>query len=351
MNRYYERIENLPNSVHSKVARLLELKGEWRGSVNLSPDILNRLKKSVLITSAGASTRIEGATLSDAEVESFINGLKTKRMTDRSEQEVQGYYELLSMIFDNYYNVDFTENNILALHSNLMHFVSEAEYHRGSYKKLDNSVIMKGPRGENLGVVFQTEPALTTPQQTKHIIDWTDEALKHGEHQPILIITAFIIEFLRIHPFIDGNGRMSRLLTNLLMLQQDYLYIPYISQEKLIEDTKAEYYIALRRSQATLGTDKEDISAWAEYILTIFIKQAELALELLSVTRLLDTLSPAQTAVYNYLLTVPEASPLVIAESTGTNRRTVSQAIDRLLSFDIIKRLGSGRATRYRIKK
>ena len=163
-----------------------------------------------------------------------------------------------------------------------MKYSYKDERQRGEYKKLDNSVVATNQEGKVLSIVFDTTPAYLTPKEMSELISWTNNALNENEYHPLLIISNFVVEFLKIHPFLDGNGRLSRILTNLLMLKVGYEYVPYISQEKLIEDNKTKYYIALRQSQTTFKTKRETIDPWSKFILNILLEQAKDAIGLLS---------------------------------------------------------------------
>ena len=202
--------------------------------------------------------------------------------------------------------------------------------------------------GESVGVLFDTTAAFLTPKEMQEAIEWAQEALQSNRYHPLLVIGAFIVEFLNIHPFQDGNGRLSRVLTNLLMLNVGYSYVPYVSHEKLIEDNKAEYYLALRQSQKTFKTDGENITPWMEFFLRILLSQALEANKLMSSESIDRMLSPKQLAVWQYLETVSEAAPKEISEATGVSRPTVSQALTVLLRLKKVERVGQGRTTRYR---
>lgn len=342
------RIKNIPQHVWSLINQIDELKGRWVGGASLNPQALGRLKRSVLITSAGASTRIEGSKLSDEDVEKLMRGLSVKKFADRDKQEVQGYYELLDNIFCGWKHIPFNENSIKHLHKELLKHVSKDERHRGEYKKIENSVEMYDESGNAIGVIFETAPAYLTPKQMQELVTWTKEALMQKEFHPLLIIGSFLVEFLAIHPFQDGNGRLSRILANLLMLKAGYEYVPYISHEKLVEDNKADYYLALRKSQLTLHTDRENITAWLEFFLSISLEQAKRAIELLSHENIERLLSPKQLDVWNYLLSVVEATPGEVSKATGVVRPTVSQALEVLSRLKKVERIGQGRTTRYR---
>jgi len=342
------RISNLPQNIWSLINQIDHLKGQWIGGAKLNPQALGRLKRSVLVTSTGASTRIEGVKLSDEDVEKFVRGLSLQKFTDRDKQEVQGYFELLENVFTSWKHIPFTEGVIKKLHQELLKYTDKDERHRGEYKKMENSVEAFDESGESVGVIFETTPAHLTPQQMSELVEWTAHALKQGEFHSLVVIGSFLVEFLAIHPFQDGNGRLSRILTNLLLLKAGYEYAPYVSHEKLVEDNKADYYVALRKSQSTLETGRENITPWLEFFLTVSLEQARQAIELLSHENIEKILSPKQLAVWRYLETLEEATAGDIAKATGVARPTVSQAIDVLLRLKKIERIGQGRTTRYR---
>ncbi len=348
INRFDQRLSSIPSEIWSKITQIDELKGQWIAGAQLSPQVLGRLKRSVLITSTGASTRIEGARLSDEDVEKLMRGIDIQKFTDRDKQEVKGYYELLKNVFDSWKNLRFNESTVKHFHKELLRHVKKDETHRGDYKKVENKVHMLNATGESVGVLFDTTPAYLTPKEMQELVEWAQEALAEKKYHPLLIVGNFLVEFLQIHPFEDGNGRLSRVLTNLLLLKEGYLYMPYISHEKLVEDNKPEYYLALRQSQKTFKTDQETIIPWLDFFFTIFLKQSQMAVELLSKENIEKLLSKKQLSVWQYLQGVDEATPGEIAKKTKVARPTVSQALDKLLRLKKVERIGLGRSTRYR---
>jgi Fic family protein len=348
MQRFNDRIEKLLPTTAGTLSEIDSLKGQWIGGAQLSPQVLGRLKRSVLVTSTGASTRIEGSKLSDAEVEKLMRGLSMQKLVDRDAQEVSGYYETLVTVFDSREDIELTENNIKHLHRQLLKYSSKDEWQRGEYKKLSNEVVATDSAGNVVGTIFETTPSYLTPKEMSELVEWTNKALDQKSYHPLLVIANLVVEFLKIHPFLDGNGRMSRLLTNLLMLKAGYAYMPYISQEKLIEDNKADYYIALRRSQTSFKTSSETIEPWTSFLLDIIRSQAEQAIALLSGEAIEKLLSPNQLLVWKYVQTSNEATIQGITEATDVARPTVRQAVERLLALKRIERIGQGRATRYK---
>ncbi|MBI4128241.1 MAG: Fic family protein [Parcubacteria group bacterium] len=348
MDRRDKRITNIPQRLWSLINRIDQLQGQWIGGAQLNPQALGRLKRSTLVTSSGASTRIEGAKLSDDDVAKLMHGLSVTKFADRDKQEVKGYYELLENVFNSWKHIPFTESTIKSFHQELLKYVGKDARHRGEYKKGENRVEMFDAHGKSLGVMFETTPSYLTPKQMQELVEWTQVALKNGERHTLVVIANFIVEFLAIHPFQDGNGRLARILTNLLMLKGGYVYVPYVSHEKLIEDYKADYYLALRDSQTTFKTPRENIGSWVEFFLTVSLEQARQATDLLSRENIEKLLSPKQLAVWQHLEKVAEATPAEISKATGVARPTVSQALDVLLRLKKIERIGQGRTTRYR---
>lgn len=264
-DNFSKRIKNIPADIVSKIAKIDELKGQWISGARLSPQVLGRLKRSVLITSTGASTRIEGSRLTDADIEKLMRGIDIQKFTNRDKQEVRGYYELLENVFNLWKSLKFNESLIKHFHKELLKYVDKDQGHRGEYKKRENKVHMINETGQSIGILFDTTPAYLTPSQMHDLVEWTQKTLAENKFHPLLIIGNFLVEFLKIHPFIDGNGRLSRVLANLFLLRAGYLYIPYVSHEKLIEDNKPDYYIALRRSQKFIGAKKENIIDWLNF--------------------------------------------------------------------------------------
>jgi len=350
--KFNTRIDSLPDEVVSLIDNIDLLKSKWISGANLGTQTLSKLKKSVLVTSTGASTRIEGSKLTDEDIERFMRGLSMQKLKDRDKQEVQGYYEILTNVFESYRTIPFSESTIKFFHRELLKYTEKDQLHRGSYKSTENKVAMVGSTGETTQILFDTTLAWLTPKEMQELVEWTQEAFLEKKYHPLLIIGNFIVEFLLIHPFTDGNGRLSRILSNLLLLQHGYEYMPYISQEKLIEDNKPEYYVALRQSQKTLRTETENIVPWLTFFFKIILEQSKRALTLLSREEVGKLLSPQQEIVWNFIVVKEksEITPLDIYTATKIPRPTINQALSKLLKLKWIDKIGLGRATRYKIK-
>ncbi len=348
ITRFEKRLSQIPSETWTIITQIEQLKGRWIQGTNLSPQFLNQLKRSVLITSTGASTRIEGSKLSDEEVKQVIQGMVIQKFSDRDQEEARGYFELLQNIFNSWEDLKLSESAIKHFHKELLKYSKKDVLHRGNYKSKENRVKLIDSKGRDLGILFDTTAAYLTPKQMNELVDWTKQTLDKKQYHPLLIIGNFIVEFLSIHPFEDGNGRLSRILTNFLLLKEGYLYIPYVSHEKLIEDNKPDYYIALRTTQKTLRTRTENITPWLNFFLSILLSQSQMAIDLTTKENVEVLLSPKQLAVWHYLQQVLDASPGDIAKNAKIARITVNQILNKLIRLKEVKRLGEGSGTRYR---
>ncbi len=203
--------------------------------------------------------------------------------------------------------------------------------------------------GKSVGIVFKTTLAYLTPKEMQELVEWALKAFGEKKYHPLLIIGNFVVEFLNIHPFQDGNGRLSRILTNFLLMQLGYLYMPYVSHEKLVEENKSDYYLALRKSQKTIKSNRENISSWLSFFLDVLLEQSKLAVELLSNENIEKLLSQKQLSVWHLFKSGKELTPGEIAKKAKIARPTVNQALDKLLKLKKIERIGLGRSTRYRL--
>jgi Fic family protein len=353
-NRKFDhRIKTPEPHVVAFLAAIDEMRGAFRAGLRMTPQAITNLHKSVIVTSAGASTRIEGSKLSDEEVKKIMEGFLIQKLSDRDSQEVQGYLETLKNVFDNYKDLPLREGVITSLHKELLKYSNKDDLHRGGYKHKENLVGVLDSKGNIAKVMFETTPAFLTQKEITELVEWTQEALEKERFHPLLVIANFIIEFLKIHPFEDGNGRLSRVLTNLLLLRLNYSFAQYVSHEQIIEQRKDEYYLALRALQATFRSQKEPegseetISPWLNFFLSVIKEQANKGLSLVEEETHVDTMSPKQNEILEYLSTVKEAGPAEIVKETGIIMPTARKSLDRLIEIGKVKRIGRGRATRY----
>lgn len=346
MKERYEKRIHITSEILSKIAQIDELKGLWKGSFAINPQILNRLKKSVIITSTGASTRIEGSQMTDDAVEKFLKSLKSNPPDNRDEEEVAGYADLLGRIFDNWQQIKLSESTILSFHGILLHYSKKDQLHKGKYKMKENLVVAQNDQGEQI-VIFKPTEAWLTKKEMDDVLYWTTEAFADRKMHPLLIIANFIFEFLAIHPFTDGNGRLSRALTNLLLLQSGYEYIPYVSLEEIIEEKKYDYYTSLRQTQKRHKTEVENIDEWLNFFLDTLLIQAKKVKELTDNDDPTKLLSGRQMEIFKIFDTDPLSVMDIKSKLLNIPEVTIKQAVYRLVSLGLIGRIGLGRGTRY----
>jgi len=345
--KFDHRIRTLEPHIVAIIGEIDGIKGEFKGGLRMTPQAITSLKRSVLVTSAGASTRIEGSKLDDAEVEKVMQGLMASKFAERDYQEVQGYLETLQNVFDSFHTLPLREGVISSLHNELLKYSDKDKNHKGKYKQGENTVGILGADGKVAKILFDPTPAFLAPAEMAELVDWAYEALEQNRFHPLLVISNFIVEFLKIHPFEDGNGRLSRVMTNLLLLRSGYQFMQYVSHEQIVERRKDEYYIALRKSQETFKTESDTIAPWLNFFLAVIREQATNALKYLEEEHIEDTLSPKQYDVWKYISSVNEAGVGEVVEKTGIALGTVRQALDRLVELNKLKRVGRGRGTRY----
>jgi Fic family protein len=330
------------------VAEIDEFKGAWRALGTLAPERLSALRRVATIESIGSSTRIEGSRLSDREVERLLENLETKAFASRDEQEVAGYAEVMETIFSAWAEIAITENHIQQLHRDLLRYSDKDEWHRGRYKTTSNSVAAFDAAGQQVGIVFETATPFETPRLMEELVTWLNETLQQRSLHPLLVIGIFVVVFLEIHPFQDGNGRLSRVLTTLLLLQAGYAYVPYSSLESVVEQSKENYYLALRRTQGTIRTEAPNWLPWLLFFLKSLHRQMQILLGKVEREKmLLMNLPDLSIQILDVLkdrgrLTIGEAVAI-----TGANRNTLKPHFKHLLEKGLIELHGRGRGAWY----
>ena len=259
-----------------KISEIDSFKTTWNGGlVRLRPEQLKSMRRIATIESVGSSNRIEGNQMSDAQIETLFRNINKTSFKSRDEEEVAGYADLINTIFDDFATIPLNENYIKQLHQILLRYSGKDVRHRGEYKKDSNRVAAFDANGNEIGSIFETATPFDTPHLMTELVDWTNRNLTDGYLHPIVVIGVFIVHFLAIHPFTDGNGRMSRALTVLLMLQHGYNYMPYASMESIIEASKSSYYLALRGTQKGIWTDSIDYEPWLTFFVFSLFKQKQ----------------------------------------------------------------------------
>jgi Fic family protein len=330
------------------ITEIDEFKGSWKQAGENNPYQLSVLRIVATIESIGSSTRIEGSKLSDQEIESLLSNIKQKSFDTRDEQEVAGYSETIETIYQNYLDIPITENYIKQLHIQLLRHSSKDEHHRGEYKKHSNSVEAFDSSGKSLGVVFQTSSAFETPSEMQKLIQWTFQTLEDKSYHPLIVAAVFNVVFLAIHPFQDGNGRLSRLLSTLIMLKSGYNYIPYSSIESIIEKNKDAYYLALQRTQKTLKNDKVDWNPWLNFFFSSLKRQKD---HLQSKTENLakyTNLDSESSLIMQYVdihsrITITQAQNII----TTIKRPTIKNRLNSLVNSGLLVRHGKTKGAWY----
>lgn len=332
------------------IAGIDEFKGAWRALGTLAPDRLSALRRVATIESIGSSTRIEGSKLSDREVERLLSNLQIKSFTTRDEQEVAGYAEVMELVFSSWQAIALTENHIKQLHRDLLTYSEKDAWHRGNYKTSTNSVVAFDEDGNQLGVVFETATPFDTPRLMTELVTWFNEERDAARWHPLLLIGIWVVVFLEIHPFQDGNGRLSRVLTTLLLLQAGYAYVPYSSLESVIEQSKEAYYLALRQTQGTIRTDAPNWQPWLLFFLRALAEQVgrlnrKVEREKIVLAALPElSLQIVEFAREHGRVTMGDAIRL-----TGSNRNTLKQHFRSLVAQGQLRSQGSGRGAWYEL--
>jgi Fic family protein len=306
------------------------------------------LRRVATIESIGSSTRIEGSKLTDAEVERLLANLEIESFNSRDEQEVAGYAQVMETVFAHFEAIDLTENHIMQLHRDLLVFSNKDERHRGAYKTHPNHVSAFDADGKEIGVIFETATPFDTPRRMKELVEWTGSAFSEQSLHPLLIVVIFTVVFLEIHPFQDGNGRLSRILTTLLLMRCGYAYVPYSSLESVVESSKEGYYLALRQTQKTIREPKPDWQPWITYFLRALQQQKRRLEKKIERERLIVGTLPELSL--QILDTLKERGRITIGDIvklTGANRNTVKKHLAALVEANHLSQHGTGKGTWY----
>ena len=344
------------SAVHQQVSQLLSavdtFRGTWKVLAQTQTSPLKELRKMATVASIGSSTRIEGATLTDDEVENLLTSVKISKLEKRDEQEVVGYYDTLEVILDNFREIPLTQNYIHQLHGILLKHSSKDQAHKGKFKNLSNQVVATYPDGTQRTVFSTTAPHLTASEM-ESLLSWTNERIETQDLHPLLVVATFVYEFLSIHPYQDGNGRLSRLLATLLLLKLDYAFVQYVSFEHVIENKKDAYYRALRAGQQHRYSEQERIDKWILFFLECLVELTKrLESKYAVYSKLKLALSARQQQIVAY---AKEHTTLQIREIVqslkGYSRNTIKKDLAYLVKEGLLLKTGVGRGTRYHIKQ
>ena len=332
----------------SLIAEIDEFKGSWQVLSLLEPERLLALKKVATVESIGSSTRIEGSDLSDKDVEKLLSNLKIEFLKTRSEQEVAGYAELMELVFQSWESVRISENHIKQLHRDLLSYSKKDAYHRGKYKKSSNEVVAFDAKGKQIGVIFKTATPFDTPRLMRELVKWVKEALEVQSLHPLLVITVFVILFLQIHPFQDGNGRLSRILTTLFLLRSGYDYVPYSSLENIIEQNKESYYLALRKTQKTVHNKNPNWQPWILFFLRAIQKQVKRLIKKIEYEKtILSDLPSLSVKILEQAKKQGRVTIGDMIQMTGVSRNTLKEHFRALIKKRHLIKHGRGRGVWY----
>jgi Fic family protein len=329
------------------LSELDEFKGAWRALGALAPERLSALRRIATIESIGSSTRIEGSKLTDREVERLLGRLDITAFASRDEQEVAGYAEVMETAFQSWADIPMTESHVKQLHRDLLRHSDKDARHRGQYKTLRNDVGAFDADGKMIGVVFETATPFDTPRRMEDLLAWLREERANRQLHPLLIVAVFIVVFLAIHPFQDGNGRLSRILTTLLLLQAGYAHVPYSSLESVIENSKEAYYLALRQTQGTLNSDSPDWQPWLLFFLRALQQQKRRLAEKVERERQAVALSDLAVKILDYAKAHGRVTTGDMVREYGASPNTLKSTFSSLLEKCLLVRHGGGRSTWY----
>lgn len=339
---------NISPVMLTQIAEIDAFKAAWTGFTRLRPEQLKNLKRIATIESVGSSNRIEGNKMSDAEVERLLSRVGKQHFRSRDEEEVAGYSDLMNLIFDSHSAIPLTENYIKQLHKILLQNVTKDVAHRGEYKKHSNVVAALDQDGNEIGIIFQTASPGDTPRLMDELLDWTRRNLNDPYWHPLIVIGVFIVHFLAIHPFQDGNGRLSRALTTLLLLQHGYAYVPYCSIESFVEASKDGYYRALRRTQKDIWGEGVDYEPWMSFFLTVLQKQKRLLESKVDAMTKNDyTLGKTSRNVLELFESKAEWEIRQISEVLEMNRNTAAKTVQKLVDEGYLIKHGKTRGAWY----
>ena len=332
---------NIPANMYDLISKIYEYKGKQELYVANFSDVLEKMVEVAKIQSTKSSNAIEGISTNDSRLEELMK--KKSEPRNRNEEEIYGYREVLDIIHENYSDIDFTKNNILTLHSRLYYYTSES--HKGKFKTIDNSIVETNAFGEKK-IRFQPVSAFETENYIDKMISAYDEAVKL-KVPPLLLISSVVHDFLCIHPFYDGNGRMSRLLTLLLLYKNGFFVGKYISLEMIIEDTKDMYYEQLQASSENWHSGENDELPFIKYMLSVIYKAY---VECDERFRLIGekSLTSAERIMKIFEKTLkPLSKSDIVMLCPDISQRTIERALKELKDTQLIKQIGSGRATKY----
>jgi Fic family protein len=344
-NEVYNFKLNINWKLINLISEIDRFDANWTAIERKEGKSLKELKSIATVRSVGASNRIEGNKMTDEEVDVLLQKIDITKLTDRDSQEVVGYFEVLDLISESYANIDLTESHIKSLHNGLMKYSAKDQWHKGTFKVHSNAVEASFPDGTRQIIFQTTEPGFATEDSIRNLFNWYN---LEAEVHPLIKIAALVYDFLSVHPFQDGNGRLSRLISTLLLLKKGYKWIQYVSFEHEIENRKNEYYQVLRSCQAQ--RPKENITVWIQFFLSCLSNIQSQLLMKLNKSGMETQLSPKEKLIYTIIQNRPNIKSGEISEKLGIPSPTVKRMLSELINKELIEKQGKGRSVSYTIK-
>lgn len=338
----YTQTLDLTWKLISLISEIDRFDAAWKAIERREGQSLKELKSVATVRSVGASTRIEGSKLSDEEVDILLKNLDITKLEERDQQEVVGYFEALDLIDESYESIPISENSIKSLHNQLLKYSKKDAWHKGDYKQHTNTVEANMPDGTQQVIFETTPPGFATEDAMRAMIDWYRE--DHAT-PPLVKSALFSYEFVSIHPFQDGNGRLSRLLTTLLLRKDNYKWIRYVSFEHEIESRKTEYYRVLRACQSQ--RPGEDVTEWLMFYFSCLQNIQQALLKKLDTHSVEQTISPKEKTLLTILESNPGIQTREMAIKLGVSNATIKRLLDRLINLKLIQRHGAGPGSYY----
>lgn len=344
-NEVYNFKLNIDWKLISLISEIDRFDANWTAIERKEGPSLKELKSIATVRSVGASNRIEGNKMSNEEVDVLLKKIDATKLTDRDSQEVVGYFEVLDLISESYENISLSESHIKSLHNSLMKYSAKDQWHKGDYKQHSNAVEASFPDGTRQIVFQTTEAGFATEDAIRALLNWYNS---ETEVHPLVKVASFVYDFLSVHPFQDGNGRLSRLISTLLLLKNGYKWIQYVSFEHEIENRKNEYYQVLRTCQAQ--RPNEDVTVWTQFFLSCLSNIQSQLMSKLNKSGLETQLSPKQKMIFTIIQNRPNIQSGEIAEKLAIPSPTVKRILSELLNTGLIEKQGSGRSVSYTVK-
>lgn len=335
----------LTPSIVNQLSLLHEFRGKQELYISAKSDTLSALLDIAKIQSTKASNRIEGIYTSDERLHALV--MEKAEPRSRSEEEIAGYREVLATIHENYEYIPIRPNNLLQLHRDLYSYGGKEI--GGRFKNIDNIIAETDKEGKE-HVRFTPTPAFQTPDAIEELCRTFNEATDEGKYDSLLLIPMFILDFLSIHPFNDGNGRMSRLLTLLLLYRSGYIVGKYISIEMLIEKTKETYYEALKESSIGWHNNQNEYLPFVSYYLGIIIKAYQEFQDRVDHLHGKTMSKPERIRQFFNKRLGKITKSDIATQCPDISLSTIERTLKEMVDNGEIEKVGSGRGTGYVIK-